>query len=491
MTLKREVLRPEGRGIFIILTLYAALTPLLTIGGISSFKIGISDILIIPAIVVFMTRSTGRVSLPAILSLIYAVLGLFAGVVVNQANGSGFVSTSTLQFVRSVGSLIPLVLISRSYGHDHTRSKFLIFTFLASGSLACAIGVFMFHAGIQVRDQQQRLWSGDDSGSTLRAGGLLGNSSDFGHLSALLVSAALVAWALYELRFVWLILITALGTYCAVIASSRAAILHIALSILIVLPISLRRRNVVPVLGAMAALLAAVVLVPSPRTWSFWNTPSGQRLDLFGFSGSSQILDSSVRVDTWQLALRMLKHNIAFGSGYGSILATSGQAGDNTFLSIFTELGAFAGLAFLAIWVCLLVQVIRSKDGAVRLASLSLLAGELVHCMTLDGMRLWSSMPVFMMLAGLVSARAEVTSESQMSELRDHPRFEPRRHDWRPPLGDRGPQSSRSRRPVHSVPPSSTRALAPAHEHDGAAPSESWPPTRAERFGRGTRETPS
>jgi hypothetical protein len=349
----------------------------------------------------------------------------------------------------------------------------------------------MYHAGIQVRDDQQRLWNDTDTESTLRAGGLLGNSSDFGHLAALLVSAGLVAWAIYELRLTWLILITVLGSYCTVIASSRAAMLHIAVSILVLLPIVFRRRSVAPIFMTILVILLVGLVAPSPKSWNFWNTPGGQRLDLFGFSGSSQILDSSVRINTWTSALRMFKENVVFGSGYGSILATSGQAGDNTFVSIFTELGIFAGLSYLGLWIYLLFRVAASGDSRVRFTGFSLLLGELLHCMTLDGMRLWSSMPVFMVLAGLINALTTLPSQREPEALPGQNRSGQKRRDRRRTLGDKGPQSSRRREPTGSLLRPSPRVPEPEPRLGEAHSPASM------RYGRGGRpyqdapETPS
>lgn len=396
----------NGRGSFVLLLLYAGFTPIIAVGGLFSFKVGTPDFLLIPVILFLLTRRQLRSSPLSLVCWLYVALGLVSALVNWLLGGNGVGITSALQYIRSIGSLLPLFLVVGDFDGDYARIRKLGLTMVISGSLSCLIGIFLYHSGVQVRDSQQVLWGTDGARSSLRAGGILGNSSDFGHLAATLFAVALVFGVLYDLNRVAVAAACAVSLYAIWIASSRAALLHVAVMVLFfgLFLLHRARREVVILLLFLLALV--VVSFPAISESAFWDTPGGARLDMFGFGESSVFLSSTTRLSTWQMARGLFLEDPWFGAGYGAILDNLGQAGDNSFISSTVELGVFAGFAFLLIWLVLLSEIGRAPLVSTRLLGLGVVLGEIAHLMTLDGMRLWSSMPLFMIVGGILYSRS-------------------------------------------------------------------------------------
>lgn len=318
-------------------------------------------------------------------------LSFAAGSIVNEF------TVRDLAFARMIFIVLPAALVlTRPMSAE--RLWRLMVLFFWGGLIALLIGFALHHSGIQIRSDQQALWAGDGAGPRLRAGGILGNSSDFGHLAAIWGSVCgltVVAFARKGNRAVVAVLIFAVAFYATWIASSRAATLHLLLAYGLALPFLLGRTGWA--MGGCAVLFSCLAF---PFLLSEFSLVLPQnishnlhRLDFLNLSGNSTFLQTG-RLVNWLSLTEIFKDHWLLGIGYKNINSVYGIWGDNSYLTIFVEFGLFAGVVNVLLWLWLIAisaaAAWSSRSGIVFFA---LVVSEAVHGLTVDTGTIWYSMP--------------------------------------------------------------------------------------------------
>lgn len=302
-----------------------------------------------------------------------------------------------LAFARMIFIVLPaILLISQPVSEEKIWRMTVLFFW--GGFIAVLLGIALHHLGIQIRSNQQALWSGDGLGPSLRAGGVLGNSSDFGHLTAVWGSVCglgLLVFGRRKSRFLIVLLIFSVSFYATWIASSRAATLHLLFAYGLALPFLIGRRGWV-----MAGCAALFILLSLPFMLAEFSlllpqnvTYNLQRLDFLNISGNSTFLQTG-RFANWIHLIAVFKEHWFLGIGYKNINSDYGVWGDNSYLTIFVEFGLLAGIVHLLLWIWLLaisaVAALKNRSGIVLFA---IVASEAVHGLTVDTVTIWYSMP--------------------------------------------------------------------------------------------------
>jgi hypothetical protein len=316
-----------------------------------------------------------------------------------------------IRWVRLIGIIVPFFfgLVVRP---SKVQLQKILLGYGLGGFLAVAIGIFLYVFQIETREGQQRLWM--DGGSMLRAGGLIGNSGAFGHMTATwcLISclslALLTDWK-YRIPCIGVVLATA--GYAVIGASSRAAMLHMlagtAMTAALV-PSSLKLRRRAAIL-AVVGLLGLVVLVTGSRV--FRKAPSGggsnatqAQLARFipGMGGGSTEFTSN-RMGNWPEFFAMIAESCVIGTGYKTGVRMHEESPDNSVLSVFLETGVI-GLMCMSLFVIgTLHRLVTLYCVGDKFATMMLIVsgGQLINCATSDIYTFWITMPVVYMLLGL------------------------------------------------------------------------------------------
>jgi O-antigen ligase len=305
--------------------------------------------------------------------------------------------------VRMFAIFVPMFLVLNTELIDANHLRLILKVALFSTSATCVIGIVMFALNIQVRTTQQRIWNAN--GSSLRAGGLLGNSGDMGHIAAILGVAACSLGVVYLSRR-WIVLpLVALALYVTYISSSRAALLSMLVALLIMTAMYFSgRRILIAMVGLPIALIAAsVFLVPMLAAGT---DATLRRFDILNLSGQSQFFAADSRLGSWDRLLLAFQQNPFLGVGYGN-----GLSGDNSFLSMLSETGLVPGIAYCVFWVALLIAAIRLPAGPSRIAAVATVCAEIAFMLTIDTHRMWPSTGVCLLLIAVAFRLAQQDSD--------------------------------------------------------------------------------
>ncbi|QDI77696.1 MULTISPECIES: O-antigen ligase family protein [Leisingera] len=359
------------------------------------FSIGLLDLMSFAFLALALPRisSVAKTGLGFLLTLLICTLtfSFLAGSIVNEF------SARDLAFARMIFIMLPaILLISQPMSEEKVwRMTFLFFW---GGFIAVLLGIVLHHLGIQIRSNQQALWAGDGSGPSLRAGGVLGNSSDFGHLTAVWGSVCglgVLVFGRRRSRFLVTLLIFAVSFYATWIASSRAATLHLLLAYGLALPFLLGRTG-----WAMAGCATVFTLLSLPFLLSEFSlllpqnvTYNLQRLDFLNISGNSTFMQTG-RFVNWIHLMAVFQENWFLGIGYKNINSDYGVWGDNSYLTILVEFGLLAGAVNILLWIWLIAisaaSALKNRRGVVFFA---VVLSEAVHGLTVDTGTIWYSMP--------------------------------------------------------------------------------------------------
>jgi hypothetical protein len=398
---------------------YAALVPLVIIPLPIGESIGAADLLFPIGVLALagrwssIPRESRLLRTPLAWFAAFAALSALSTVVTLLLGGSLVLdSSSPFLVVRMYALYLPLALLATQPRLSMERSLTLLRVVLISMTTAVAVGLVLQALGVQLRDQQQRIWG--EAGSQLRAGGLLGNSGDFGHLAALLGAGALTFGVVILRRPLLAGALALLGGYAVYAASSRAGFVHLGIVLVMMLPVYLRGR---PVLAAVTT----VVLATFTALLALWSLDIAsesvgatlRRFDIFDLTGQSQF-SASARWDTWGSLLALVSQHPWAGVGYGGTIgALGGRPGDNAMLTVLSDLGVPAGIAFIGLWLALLVAAFRVPDRVYRSVAIALVISEIAHMMTVDTHRMWTTTPISVLLIGLalrMGARQQIPS---------------------------------------------------------------------------------
>jgi hypothetical protein len=385
---------------------FVLLSPLVVARLSDSLSVGLIDAAWIVLVPFMMTRPTLAFSnWPAFWSLSFLAM-VFATAGVNfTLHGGGVRDLAVLR----IGFIMVPLLYALSLPPDVARVERLTKVFILSGGAAILIGVALHLAGVQVRTEQQMLWIGNGTGPTTRAGGILGNSSDYGLFASTWGSiCGLLVLALWpRRRWFWFLAISGLATYAVWISASRAGLVHLAIAWAIGLPFLMKSHNWV--FGIFAAIITAPVallLLPGaslvlPESVAF----TLRRLDFLNLSGDTSFYQS-VRLVNWAILGGVGIDNWPIGIGYRGIAENYGSQGifgDNAFLTVFVEFGLFTLICYVGLWLTFILagirNVRRSTFGAVLAA---VILSELFHALTLDTFTVWYSMPFTWFFSGLL-----------------------------------------------------------------------------------------
>ncbi len=388
--------------------LIALLCPIIAI-YVSGDVVGASDLLMPGSIIVLLLgRRRGKSE------ACYWALAIFLAVAMLsllQISDSRVQFRSTLKWIRLVGICLPLYLGLRLVVTPALirRTTWALFW---GGLVAMAIALVIYVLQIPVRTEGQKIWF--RGGSFYRAGGLIGETTAFGHLVAtwatLCFGLLVWHWRVNGYRMLAVIIgVCSVGMIFA--ASSRAALLNMLVFMMVLYFVGrIQRsaiRNFIILSGVGMVLLAAMItLIIGARSSGL--IESGERIvrQFERFTpGQSADQFSSGRVQAWQRYAVLIRKHIFLGCGYKTATRLlPGRTPDNSILSALLETGVFGLVALVAFG--LLVTIALLKRGVEGDAMSQVLAaawcGQLVQALTNDTYTLLLGVPVLYLLSGFV-----------------------------------------------------------------------------------------
>lgn len=413
--------RTTNAAVVRLLLAYASLVPLAFV-PFGTNSVGASDVLF-PVALFVLAMATGRVrstarSILAAFLLVVAITTMLHYLTAQSTSLAVLADASRL-----VAIFMPFFVAARARSLSRHEVDRVVRAFLVSGTTACFIGIALDLLGIQMRDTQQTDYFGSGIATEVRAGGLLGNSSDFGHLAAILGSVAISFAIIRGWSLIMPAAVFGISAYSAYISTSRAAILHLVVALLFALPALITQRRIALGFLLLPAALVSLILLARDLALTTQQLYVLRRFDFLGLSADSTFYEASSRVSTWATMREFALDHPIIGIGYGATVPATGNAGDNSFLTIAAETGMLAGTLYLGFWSVLAFAFLRLSDRKLRYAGLSLVLSEVAHMLTVDVHRMWSSTPLMLLFAGLLLAEASRDSHvgpSEADEGREH-----------------------------------------------------------------------
>ncbi len=375
-------------------------------------RIGMSDPLLPGlALLLIFSRYRGRIDTTHWLLLGFlaiAFLSLF------QINDDRYQVKAGLKWIRLVGICAPFFLGARMFV-DRRLVRRAAWAFFWGGLIAILISLAVWWLQIPIRDAQQKMWY-RGGGSELRAGGLVGDTTHFGHLTAtwmtLVGSCLILARPVKHWKWLLLVLL-GLGGFAIFAASSRSAVVNLAGTVGGIWaaaryrPRSLSNTVIAGLVLAMLLVLGFTALQIAGRSGTLPATSRlANQIDRFLPSESNSVdRFSSGRIDAWKRYLRISGNHVVLGCGYkNSPSLIPGRVPDNSVLSALLETGVL-GLASLAAF-SLILMVSLGKQGLTgnryALLLVGVWCGQLLQALLGDTYTLWLSMPVLYLITGLV-----------------------------------------------------------------------------------------
>ena len=394
---------------------YGILIPVLAFNLPGVGGLGAADLLMpVSGFVLLATRRVGRIQLPHIALLGFCFAALVSLIQIDELKP---VVDCLIRWIRLFGILIPFYF-ALHIPTDDRIVKLAFRSWIVGGLTAILIGIFLHTFQIEVRSGQQRLWM--DGGSVLRAGGLIGNSGVFGHMTStwtVICVTWLVAVSKHKLRFIGAALAVLTMVYVIYISSSRAAVLNFIVALMVfavLLPLPKQFKRWLPILtlGFAVFCVFAYCLAQWPGA-SGGSSKLSKQLEsslarfVPGLGGTSVNEFTSNRADNWPEYIEMMNEKLLTGWGYKMGVRLHEESPDNSYMSVMLETGAlgFACMAMFVTGVLFLLLQLYLADDPFALILLPVAAGQLANCMTSDIYTFWITMPVIFMLLGLVTQR--------------------------------------------------------------------------------------
>ncbi|QYO75087.1 O-antigen ligase family protein [Devosia salina] len=325
--------------------------------------------------------------------------------------------------VRLVAISSPLFLVLSIRNLSGSDAVGLFKLILIGSSVAVVVGLVLHILGVQIQDTQQQLWLGAGYGSVLRAGGIVGNSGEYGQVCALL-SLLLLGAPLAGVKLNWWVALFghSLAVLGIIFSSSRTSILMLLVGFLIF--VAFQPKYYYKMLLAFVAVF--FVIAVTIYSVGFDNLPldiknSMYRLDFFNISGQGQFADS-VRLDTWSTIVELPYLSSVFGFGYKSFESYAGYFIDNSFLLAWVESGILGFFLFSAFWVATAVRfTLRSAMGRPwAILGMGVSMAFIARMMTGGAHAGWSAGPLFFMAIGL-AWKMDFKSRSLGVDKTEHP----------------------------------------------------------------------
>lgn len=281
--------------------------------------------------------------------------------------------------------------------------------------VAVAAGLILYALGIEIVDTQQDLYLGGGLGPTLRAGGLVGNSGSFGHITALFAMILFATNVTRPRPSTAITLSGIVGVFLAVIASSsRSGILMIVVFFLIVSWRYLNRKFVWVAWSVCgAALLTAGLFYSRLSGLAPAVAVSLARLDFLNLTGQDRFLET-VRFATWASLFGRLGEVPILGYGYKSFENYIGFYVDNAYMLAYFETGLLGFLFFLLFWADLSLRLFLKSvrtSSTYALLALALCGAFLVRMMTGGANASWSAAPETFLLIALFWRASSIVVE--------------------------------------------------------------------------------
>ncbi|MEM9410174.1 MAG: O-antigen ligase family protein, partial [Planctomycetota bacterium] len=405
---------------------YGILVPVIAIHLPGIGGVGAADVLVpIGGMVILMLPRCGRIQVPHVALLCFS----FAAVVsLLQISEMASAFDCLIRWIRLFGIFIPFYF-GLFISTDDRLTRFAFNSWMVGGLIAVLIGIFLYLLQIEVRSGQQRLWM--DGGSMIRAGGLIGNSGAFGHMTstwAVVSFTWLITVCKHRYRIAGVILVMACAMYVIYISSSRAALLHLssaAIVFLMLYRMPLVIKHWLPLLVILAILLA--VFFHCLNQWGGSFGIDTQRSSVVqsslarfvpGFDGGGVEEFTSRRSDNWPEYIAMMNQKALVGWGYKMGVRLHEESPDNSYLSVLLETGAF-GFICMAMFVLSNLFILGRgcfSDEPYVCVMIPVVVGQLFNCMTSDIYTFWITMPVVFMLLGIVIQRCGNRQERKIKE---------------------------------------------------------------------------
>ena len=396
---------------FHLVTAYGFLIPVIAMNLPGVGGIGAADLLMpFGFLVLFCIKKCGRIMLPHIALTCFVFAALLSLQQIDQFKPA---VDCTIRWIRLFGIVIPF-FFGMFVPVDNRLLTRAFRAWMIGGLVAILIGIFLHTFQIEVREGQQRLWM--EGGSMLRAGGLIGNSGAFGHMTstwAVISMSYLLAVSKNKYRFLMAGGVVFFTLYVIFISSSRAAMLHlvsaaVVFAILYRIPKVTRQWSVLAgVYGLLGIVLLACIMQCLPSSKSGGNSNAIEtNLKRFvpGYGGTSTGEFTSNRAGNWPEYIEMMNEKILFGWGYKMGVRLHEESPDNSYLSVMLETGAvgFACMSFFVVGVFYRLGVLYFARDPYACVLIPACVGQLMNCFTSDIYTFWITMPVVFMLLGLV-----------------------------------------------------------------------------------------
>ncbi|MBB4146203.1 O-antigen ligase family protein [Rhizobium rhizoryzae] len=251
-----------------------------------------------------------------------------------------------------------------------------------------------------------------------RAGGLVGDSSAYGHLVATFGSLSIGYLAYIAKgghRFTWAFIVLLIVAYCLYISSSRSAYINITSALLTLIFLSKWNKLYLMCCSMIMAVLGTIsylgymlvgsgtndVTSPFQQIVARLFEPLGFLVGLGGKAVNIESL-SSGRINNWSQVFDLSVENWLTGSGYKSMYLYYGIPVDNNFLQLLAECGLVSATLF-CIMVCLVMRrlLVGSSSYPIGRMLFAVWVGQLSHMFFVETLSFYSSMPTLLCLTSI------------------------------------------------------------------------------------------
>ena len=388
---------------------YGFLIPVVALNLPGVGGVGAADLLM-PfsfAVVLFVARR-GKIQMSHIALTLFLLVALLS---LTQIRSKSDAIACTIRWVRLFGILAPF-FFGLFIAVNKKLINHAITAWVFGGLFAVLVGVVLHALQIEVRAGQQRLWV--DGGSFIRAGGLIGNSGAFGHMTAtwavISVISILHVWK-HKFRHFMAAGLIVLAMYVVYVSSSRAAMMHMGVATIVaafLIPVCRKTRQKLAAVATIGVfgIVTLMLLVQVAPLGEIGNKSKAVQSNLQrfipGLSGDSSEFTSN-RADNWPEYIEMMSDSILLGAGYKMGVRMHEESPDNSYLSVMLETGVigFACMSLFVVSVLYRLILLYFAGDPYAVVMIPVCCGQLANCLTSDIYTFWITMPIVFLLLGL------------------------------------------------------------------------------------------